>query len=128
MISLKKLKKHICQADGYERDLLLLLYGSTGIFRLDRKTEFIQKCQDIDVKIPQDFPEQVDKSEAAEEDPPLRRMDAIRSDNLQQIVSSLDDVDNPLQTSGPLQTSVQDASLDPAAEYTGEHLNSKNRS
>ena len=39
-ISLRRLKKLICQADGYDRDMLALLYGVTGIMRLDENTEY----------------------------------------------------------------------------------------
>lgn len=42
-ISLKKLKKNICKAEGYERDILALIYGSIGIMSLDSKTQFMQQ-------------------------------------------------------------------------------------
>ena len=40
-ISLRRLKKNICKAEGYERDMLTLLYGSTGIMQLESKTNFL---------------------------------------------------------------------------------------
>ena len=42
-ISLRRLKKNICQAEGYEKDMLALVYGSTGIMNLDTKTQFIEQ-------------------------------------------------------------------------------------
>ena len=39
-ITLSDLKKCICLAEGYERDMLTLLYGFTGLTSLDEKTEF----------------------------------------------------------------------------------------
>lgn len=33
-ISLRRLKNSICKADGYERDMLTLMYGTTGIMEL----------------------------------------------------------------------------------------------
>ena len=44
------------------------------------------------MKIPQEYPE---KNKNKEAEAPLRRMDALRSENLQQIVFSLDDVEDP---------------------------------
>lgn len=41
-LSLRRLKKIICKADGYERDMLALMYGATGIMNLDEKTQFLQ--------------------------------------------------------------------------------------
>mmetsp|Transcript_19223 Transcript_19223/g.26041 ORF Transcript_19223/g.26041 Transcript_19223/m.26041 type:complete len:110 (-) Transcript_19223:1144-1473(-) len=46
-ISLKRLKKLICEAEGYKRNMLALLYGSTGIMRLEDKTEFIGQGEKI---------------------------------------------------------------------------------
>lgn len=40
-LSLRRLKKIICKADGYERDMLALMYGATGIMSLDEKTQFL---------------------------------------------------------------------------------------
>ena len=53
-ISLLKLKKYICQADGYERDMLALLYGTTGIMELENKTDFVE---------PRKFQELADKTD-----------------------------------------------------------------
>lgn len=39
-ISLRRLKKNLCKAEGYERDMLTLLYGLTGILELAEKTKF----------------------------------------------------------------------------------------
>lgn len=39
-ISLKKLRNCICQAQGFEKDMLTLLYGTTGLTTLDSKTQF----------------------------------------------------------------------------------------
>ena len=33
-ISLRRLKNSICKAEGYERDMLTLMYGTTGIMEL----------------------------------------------------------------------------------------------
>ena len=38
-ISLRKLKVNICKAEGYERDMISLMYGTVGILDLDKKTE-----------------------------------------------------------------------------------------
>ena len=40
-ISLRRLKKYVCKAEGYERDILALIYGSTGVMSLGAKTEYI---------------------------------------------------------------------------------------
>ena len=39
-ISLRRLKKNLCKAEGYEKDMLTLLYGLTGILELTEKTKF----------------------------------------------------------------------------------------
>lgn len=49
-LSLRRLKKIICKAEGYERDMLALLYGSTGIMSLDEKTQFLTKGGKIELK------------------------------------------------------------------------------
>lgn len=49
-ISLKRLKKNICKAEGYERDMLALLYGSTGIINLESKTRFLEQGGKIQLK------------------------------------------------------------------------------
>ena len=38
-VPLRKLKKTICEADGYERDMLSLLYGSVGLMSLNDRQE-----------------------------------------------------------------------------------------
>ena len=43
-ISLHKLKMFICKAEGYEKDMLALLYGTTGIMDLDTKTNYVTKA------------------------------------------------------------------------------------
>ena len=39
----------ICRAEGYEKDMLTLLYGFTGLNSLDDKTEFLQQSSSLDV-------------------------------------------------------------------------------
>ena len=48
-ITLRDLKKCICLAEGYERDMLTLLYGFTGLTSLDEKTEFQQQSATLDL-------------------------------------------------------------------------------
>ena len=40
-IPLKKMKKSICKAEGYEKDMLALLYGAVGMFSFDEERDFI---------------------------------------------------------------------------------------
>lgn len=40
-IPLTRLKKTICEADGYEREMLSLLYGAVGVMSLDHRSDVI---------------------------------------------------------------------------------------
>ena len=42
-VPLKRLKKTICEADGYERDMLSLLYGAVGLMSLNHRGEVLQE-------------------------------------------------------------------------------------
>ena len=42
-VPLKRLKKTICEADGYEREMLSLLYGAVGVMSLDHRSDVIQE-------------------------------------------------------------------------------------
>ena len=40
---MRRLKKTICEADGYEREMLSLLYGAVGVMSLDHRSDVIQE-------------------------------------------------------------------------------------